>query len=71
MADEKTIEDIVNDWPHADIQRLRALRRNALKEREQQRPPRAFREIFKMLRELDGGNDKQRGKDTIGEFEVS
>ncbi|MDR0565337.1 MAG: DUF615 domain-containing protein [Azoarcus sp.] len=53
LADEKTIENIVSDWPHADIQRLRALRRNALKEREQQRPPRAFREIFKMLRELD------------------
>ncbi len=52
IADEKTVEDIVREWPGADIQRLRVLRRNALKEREQQRPPRAYREIFKVLREL-------------------
>lgn len=55
LADEKTIEDIVRDWPEADIQQLRNLRRNALKEREQQKPPRAYREIFRILRELDMG----------------
>ncbi|MDR2091866.1 MAG: DUF615 domain-containing protein [Azoarcus sp.] len=53
IADEKTIERIARDWPGADIQRLRALRRNALKEREQHLPPKAYREIFRVLRELD------------------
>jgi ribosome-associated protein len=53
LADERAVENIVREWPGADIQRLRTLRRNALKEREQQRPPRAYREIFKVLRELD------------------
>ena len=53
LADEKTVEKIACEWPEADIQRLRTLRRNALKEREQQRPPRACREIFKVLRGLD------------------
>ncbi|MDR2881680.1 MAG: DUF615 domain-containing protein [Azoarcus sp.] len=52
LADERTVETIVREWPGADIQRLRVLRRNALKEREQQRPPRAYREIFRVLREL-------------------
>jgi len=53
LADEKTIENIVREWPEADIQRLRTLRRNALREREQQQPPRAYREIFKILRGLE------------------
>jgi ribosome-associated protein len=35
-----------------DIQRLRQLARNARHEREQGRPPRAFRELFQALREL-------------------
>ncbi|MDR2926153.1 MAG: DUF615 domain-containing protein [Azoarcus sp.] len=55
LADEKTVENIAREWPGADIQRLRTLRRNALKEREQQKPPRAYREIFKVLRELEPG----------------
>ncbi|MCL2160854.1 MAG: DUF615 domain-containing protein [Betaproteobacteria bacterium] len=55
LADEKTVESIAREWPGVDIQRLRALRRNALKEREQQRPPRAYREIFRVLRELEHG----------------
>jgi len=55
LADEQTVEKIVHEWPGVDIQRLRTLRRNALKEREQQRPPRAYREIFKILRDLERG----------------
>lgn len=53
LADEKTIEAIVRDFPRANIQHLRTLRRNAIKEREQQKPPRACRELFRALRELD------------------
>jgi ribosome-associated protein len=34
------------------------LRRNALKEREQGKPPRAFRELYRCLRELDVNADK-------------
>ncbi|MCL2590118.1 MAG: DUF615 domain-containing protein [Betaproteobacteria bacterium] len=55
LADEQTVEKIIHEWPGADTQRLRTLRRNALKEREQQRPPRAYREIFKVLRDLEPG----------------
>ena len=59
LVDEKVVENIAREWPGADIQRLRALRRNALKEREQQRPPRAYREIFKMLRDLELGAQEE------------
>jgi len=59
LADEKVVETIVREWPEVDVQRLRALRRNALKEREQQRPPRAYREIFKVLRGLELGSQEE------------
>lgn len=37
---------------HSQLQQLRQLRRNALKEREQAKPPRAYREIFQLLKSL-------------------
>ncbi|MCX8017041.1 MAG: DUF615 domain-containing protein [Rhodocyclaceae bacterium] len=46
------LDEIVAAHPAADGQRLRQLRRNALKERELGKPPRAFRELFRVLREL-------------------
>ena len=47
------LAEIVSTHPAADLQYLRQLRRNALKEREQARPPRAFREIFHVLKSLE------------------
>lgn len=52
LEDESVLTEIGNDHPGADLARLRQLRRNALKEYAENRPPRAFREIFRMLREL-------------------
>ncbi len=46
------LEEIAASHPGADLQRLRTLRRNALKELEQGKPPRAQREIFRVLREM-------------------
>lgn len=54
LTDEKVAGRIVELWPAADLQHLRTLRRNALKEREQNKPPRSYREIFRILRDLDG-----------------
>lgn len=47
------LAEIVAAHPGADLQQLRQLRRNALKEREQSKPPRAFREIYRFLRSLE------------------
>lgn len=52
LADEKVIAEIVAAYPGADLQQLRQLRRNALKEQELNKPPRAFRELYRVLREL-------------------
>lgn len=55
LADESLVTDIAARWPAVDVQQLRTLRRNALKEREHNKPPKAFRELFRVLRELDAG----------------
>lgn len=52
LEDEKMIGEIAAAHPQADLQQLRQLRRNAIKEQERGKPPRAFREIFRVLREL-------------------
>ena len=53
LEDEAVLAEIATEFPGADLQRLRALRRNTLKERELVKPPRSFRELFRALRELD------------------
>jgi len=52
LEDEAVLGEIARDHPGTDITHLRQLRRNALKEQEHKKPPRAFREIFRVLREL-------------------
>ena len=56
IEDETVIGEVAQLHPGADITRLRQLRRNALKERQLGKPPRAFRELFRVLRELSEGN---------------
>ncbi|HPI59593.1 DUF615 domain-containing protein, partial [Zoogloea sp.] len=62
----KTLHDIAETYPGADLQQLRVLRRNAIKEKEQSRPPRAFRELFRVLRELEEGRS-ETGADAFDE----
>lgn len=53
LADENTLHDIAETWPGADLTHLRQLRRNALKEKAENSPPRSFRAIFRFLQSLD------------------
>ncbi len=53
LEDEGLLHELAARWPAADLQQLRVLRRNALKEREADKPPRAYRELYRVLRELD------------------
>ncbi|HLA36065.1 MAG TPA: ribosome biogenesis factor YjgA [Rhodocyclaceae bacterium] len=63
LENEAVLGEIARDFPQADLQRLRQLRRNALKESEQGKPPRAFRELFRELRALDGEGAGKVGAD--------
>ena len=49
---DEVIEEVVALFPHTDRQQLRALVRNAKKERDANKPPKAFRQIFQYLKEL-------------------
>jgi ribosome-associated protein len=53
LEDEKVLSEIAAAWPHADLTHLRQLRRNALKEQEAGKPPKSFRQIFQVLKELE------------------
>jgi ribosome-associated protein len=51
MSDDAALTDFAADHPAADLQALRALIRNARKEHKEGRPPRAYRELFRFLKE--------------------
>lgn len=66
LEDESAaLAEIARDYPGADLQRLRQMRRNALREQEQGKPPKSFREIFRFLRDLTESSD-QNHKDDHG-----
>lgn len=66
LQDESVIGEIVQAYPGADIAQLRQLRRNALKEQQLAKPPRAFREIFRVLRELSESRETPDEPDDAG-----
>lgn len=59
LDDEKILNGLVDTYPGVDLQQLRVLRRNALKEKELGKPPKAYREIFRVLRELEQGEAEE------------
>jgi len=52
LESDGALTELLAAHPQADAQRLRALIRNAQKEMEAGKPPRNFREIFQVLREI-------------------
>jgi len=53
------LADIAAQWPQADLTHLRQLRRSALKEHEQNKPPKSFRAIFQFLKDLEEGGGEE------------
>ncbi len=51
MEDDGALTEFANEYPIADLQNLRALLRNARKEQKEGKPPRAYRELFRAMRE--------------------
>lgn len=57
LADgDEALAEFIAEHPEADRQKLRQLIRNARIEREKQRPPHAFRELFRALKSLLAAN---------------
>lgn len=52
VADDTAFTKLIEQFPDMDIQSMRTLIRNARREKEQNKPPKAYREIFRMLKEM-------------------
>lgn len=52
IEDDDALTELLAAYPEADAQHLRTLIRNAKKEKELAKPPKNYREIFQVLREI-------------------
>jgi ribosome-associated protein len=55
LADDAALTDYVAQHAAADLQALRTLIRNARREQKDGRPPRAYRELFRLLKSIEAG----------------
>lgn len=53
LSNDEILTEFISQYPDLDVQNLRALIRNARKEKELNRPPKSYREIFQILREIE------------------
>ena len=68
MADgDAALTELLDEYPHADRQHLRQLARNAHEEKLRNKPPHAFRELFRELRELLKAPDTDDSEPDIAE----
>jgi ribosome-associated protein len=65
LADDKALTVLSTEYPELDVQHLRTLIRNARKEQAENKPPKAYREIFQILKDLNkkGKSAKADGDD--------
>jgi len=62
LGDDKALTQLLEEHPELDVQQLRTLIRNARKEVAESKPPKAYREIFQILKDL-GKKDKKAAQD--------
>ncbi|MGZ3237385.1 MAG: ribosome biogenesis factor YjgA [Burkholderiaceae bacterium] len=56
LADDNALTELLAEHPELDAQELRTLIRNARKEQAASKPPKAYREIFQILKQLQAKN---------------
>lgn len=52
LADKRALTEFLHKYPQADIQQLRTLIRNVKKETAANKPPKAYREIYRLLKQI-------------------
>jgi ribosome-associated protein len=52
IANDEAFTKMIEQYPDMDIQNMRTLIRNARREKEQNKPPKAYREIFRVLKDM-------------------
>lgn len=63
LADDKVLTTLLAENPELDAQHLRTLIRNARKEQAEKKPPKAYREIFQILKQIDAKKNKPAATD--------
>ena len=58
LEDDAALTSFMAEYPHADAARVRALLRNAARERAAGQPPKSFRALFQLLNETIKANDE-------------
>ena len=66
---DEALTGLLAAHPQADRQKLRQLVRNTREERAKSKPPRAFRELFRELRELLAQDGGASGEEADGAFD--
>ena len=56
LADDDSLTAFASEHPGADMQALRTLIRNTRKEQKDGKPPRAYRELFRLIKRCSGSN---------------
>lgn len=56
LADDEALTAFAAEHPGADLQAVRTLIRNARKEQKEAKPPRAYRELFRLIKECSGSS---------------
>jgi ribosome-associated protein len=69
LADDKALTQLLEEHPHLDVQHLRTLIRNARKEQAENKPPKAYREIFQILKDLAKQPKAAAAEDDVAEDE--
>lgn len=58
---------LIAEYPNVDRQHLRSLVRQAKAEKDANKPPRAYREIYQLLKQLASGGESDEAADEGGE----
>lgn len=56
LTEDAALTALLTEYPETDAQHLRNLIRNARKEQAESKPPKAYREIFQVLKQLHAGS---------------
>ncbi|MYN17306.1 DUF615 domain-containing protein [Rugamonas sp. FT107W] len=71
LTDDKALTTLLAENPELDVQHLRTLIRNARKEQAENKPPKAYREIFQILKQIEAAKGKAKPADAGDDEEDS
>jgi ribosome-associated protein len=63
LQDENALQEVIDQYPSIDRQHVRSLIRQARVERDGNKPPRAYREIFQLLKQVNAETDTDENED--------